>query len=1139
MNKFFIPAVRLMNRFKYSQKFLVISLLFLIMIAGLTSLLLSTLNQQIDLSKTELQGIHYIKPTMTLLIDVQKHRGLSYGYLNGAKSLKSQLLKIEVQIDKDIKNLENKDKQYGSTFKTTKLLSDIKNQWSQIKADSLTLSPLENFKKHTVLANKILFLISYTGRTSAMILDPDVGTSTIIRRLPLLIENIAQARGTGTGVVAKGHITSEEKNILILTSGIINYYISEVTIEVIENFERYPAAKNKLNPYIQESRINIKTFLNELTSLIKGESIDIPTDLFFHSSSRAVNSVYKLFNKSTDSLEQLINDRIHRLHSYRLLLLLSLALVLCVSAYLFAGFYLSVISTISTLKDTSREVANGNFAIRANVQTQDELKSLADSLNTMTENLSLLFQRKNFLREIMLTSVGSLNIKDTLHTIVTQTGQQYNADRCFIIEYDTKSQEFIPIKDFALYTSSSKIETVVGLKFTDEIFPFTKQLFKTREVLTIEDASKLDLSENARKIYQKYKTKSFMAVPIFYRDIPLGLLVFDYINKYKKFTREESDLFSIIAGQSAIVIHQAQLFNDIQDAKNREELLREINNNILESKTLDCATDNIVNELGAMFNVDRVALRLFDADANAFTEVKSEYRKYESIPSAVGMKTYPKEVDNFILKLLTEQYKICPINCIDDPQLPEAFRETFKTLGIKSTIIVPIHFQNNLLAIIFVTNTKNYTVWKQEDINLLTSIAQQVAIGIHLFNLNASLLRSLETEKTIRDLITIIRQSQNHDTIYDYILESMLKVFNVNRSMHIHYHPNGDLYVKNEKLQDTSQTPMLNTVILNKNNISELIPKNQNNIIVINDVDSEIQYSELKTYLLNNGIKSFILYADAADLQKNQEKDFGGTMACSMLAKRWTTEEIKNFQLIINTALLVCIESMQRKQAEEVKATFLATLTHDLRSPLNAEQKALEAILSEKLGTSLESYSEYLEDIYKTNEELLRIVNNILTVYHYESGKFILNLKSASIEDVINDAVRPVKSLAANEGSEITINIQPGLPLADIDRNEVARVCMNLINNAIKHNKKETAIRIEAKKTDGSIQISVSDNGKGIPESEKPNIFQRYPTAKRKIGTGLGLYLSKQIVDAHNGKIWFESKEGQGTTFYFTLPISY
>lgn len=226
------------------------------------------------------------------------------------------------------------------------------------------------------------------------------------------------------------------------------------------------------------------------------------------------------------------------------------------------------------------------------------------------------------------------------------------------------------------------------------------------------------------------------------------------------------------------------------------------------------------------------------------------------------------------------------------------------------------------------------------------------------------------------------------------------------------------------------------------------------------------------------------------------------------------------------------------RNVEETKETFTATLTHDLRSPLNAIQKALEAILAGKLGASLDDLTEYLRDIYNTNQELLLMVNNILSTYHYEKGKYELQLEEVNITELINISATSMKPLAKAQESDIITNIEPDLPLILGTRDEVLRVVNNLVSNAIKHNTKGTTINLKAKRINNDIKVAISDNGKGIPEEEKLKIFQKYPTTKRQIGTGLGLYISKQIIEALNGKIWFETEENIGTTFYFTLPIA-
>ncbi len=121
-------------------------------------------------------------------------------------------------------------------------------------------------------------------------------------------------------------------------------------------------------------------------------------------------------------------------------------------------------------------------------------------------------------------------------------------------------------------------------------------------------------------------------------------------------------------------------------------------------------------------------------------------------------------------------------------------------------------------------------------------------------------------------------------------------------------------------------------------------------------------------------------------------------------------------------------------------------------------------------------------------------------------GNFQLKLEEVNISELIDTSVSSMRPLAKDENSEINTEYQSDLPSVIADRDEILRVINNLVSNAIKHNTSDTIINVSAKRTDNEVQVSIQDNGKGIPENERTNIFQRYPTTKKKIGTGLGLY---------------------------------
>jgi len=221
----------------------------------------------------------------------------------------------------------------------------------------------------------------------------------------------------------------------------------------------------------------------------------------------------------------------------------------------------------------------------------------------------------------------------------------------------------------------------------------------------------------------------------------------------------------------------------------------------------------------------------------------------------------------------------------------------------------------------------------------------------------------------------------------------------------------------------------------------------------------------------------------------------------------------------------------------QTRNVFIATLAHDLKSPLLSEQVALEYLLFTDDGITEEQFKNYMKYIYNTNKGLLSLVDNLTTVYYYETGRAQLNKSNEQVGEIVEESIQSVKYLADEHSCIISSYIQQGLPGVTVDRIEINRVLINLITNAVKHNPEGTTVNVSAEKVDHCVKVSVQDNGRGISQEIIPEIFQRYPLRRTKIGTGLGLYIAKQIVEAHCGKIWFKTAEGEGTTFYFTLPL--
>ena len=280
----------------------------------------------------------------------------------------------------------------------------------------------------------------------------------------------------------------------------------------------------------------------------------------------------------------------------------------------------------------------------------------------------------------------------------------------------------------------------------------------------------------------------------------------------------------------------------------------------------------------------------------------------------------------------------------------------------------------------------------------------KIAIAINILWLNKRLKTALIGEQTIRNTISKIRVSFNPDMIFDYLLNQLLTVFNANRVMHLNHNKDNDIYVQNEASKDYRLEPLNNQILFLSDDFDNLLASNGPEIVIANDVNEGLK-PELRSFLRSKGIQAFIIYPVYMKLAV-EDKSIGIIMMSFSSPRKLSSDEMDLLVLIVDTVSIVYLETLQRQKIEEIRKTFTATLAHDLRSPINAEQKALEAILARKLGTSLDNLSEYLNDIYNTNNDLLGIVNNLLDIYQYESGKSELKLESNDINDILDSVIR-------------------------------------------------------------------------------------------------------------------------------------
>jgi PAS domain S-box-containing protein len=244
-------------------------------------------------------------------------------------------------------------------------------------------------------------------------------------------------------------------------------------------------------------------------------------------------------------------------------------------------------------------------------------------------------------------------------------------------------------------------------------------------------------------------------------------------------------------------------------------------------------------------------------------------------------------------------------------------------------------------------------------------------------------------------------------------------------------------------------------------------------------------------------------------------------------------------------AVVVIEDITDEKMLDKMRTEIVSITSHQLRTPLTIIKGNLEMVLEGDVGPISDAQKDLLSDSYKGNERMIKLINDLMDAAKIDEGKFVVALESAQLEDVVKEIVSEISPLAVTKKVQLSYDYPPKpLSPVKINRLKVKQVLQNLIVNAIQYSSvgDKGKVNVEIKEDDGFLKFMVKDNGVGIPAAEQDKLFERFFRGSNVTkmdpggGTGLGLYIAKAIVEQSGGKIWFESKEGEGTAFYATFP---
>lgn len=245
----------------------------------------------------------------------------------------------------------------------------------------------------------------------------------------------------------------------------------------------------------------------------------------------------------------------------------------------------------------------------------------------------------------------------------------------------------------------------------------------------------------------------------------------------------------------------------------------------------------------------------------------------------------------------------------------------------------------------------------------------------------------------------------------------------------------------------------------------------------------------------------------------------------------------------IISGIAIIRNTTKDREIEEIKSDFISIVSHELRTPLTAIKGFLSMTLKQDFGELSEKQYHYLSRVYQSNQRMIDLVEDLMDATYIESGKINLSIAPVAMEYIISEVVSELAAKGAANQIMINVRRRQRLPLVLADETRLHQILLNLVDNAIKYSMPGTNVEIDFKVEADQLITIVSDHGVGISKNQLDRLFTKFgrifnPLSVQAGGTGLGLYIVKNLVESHGGQIWVTSQEGKGSRFHFSLPIA-
>ena len=769
-------------------------------------------------------------------------------------------------------------------------------------------------------------------------------------------------------------------------------------------------------------------------------------------------------------------------------------------------------------------------------QDLDFLDNLADQSSVAISrvqtviNLERRVQEMNALTRVSQGVNVTLTFDDILELIFAQATQIIPSTLFHITLYNKPADYFyygfrVDDNERLTHLENQPLPTSLGLG--QEI------IRKGRQIITqdyIRECQSRNFTPSSQGVY------AWMGVPLNSGSETVGALSVGSRDATVTYTRAQLDLLQAIADQTVGAIVRARLLQETQQRAHQLATLNEITRQLTSTLDQEPLLHNILENAVNILNCEAGTLFLMDEQTGDLVfrvtvgQVASNLLG-QRLPAGTGIVGRAAQAR-------------APIIENDGQRSTARFEAIDKQTGFtsRSLLAVPMQIKERILGVIEVINRRDGLPFVADDQNLLTAFAGQAAVAIENARLLAltdqELARSVEELQVMGRIVRELNASLEVDRTMRITLEWAMRQSNAEAGLIGMLHE-GELYIMAQQgyedvLGDQSNSRMR----LELPAVKSVIDSGQST----------------QVSLLNNGSKGLLPTAHTQFIIPiRREAQVTGLILLESTSDSQGNLAFLN-RLSDNAAIAISNAQLydEVQRANEAKSDFVSFVAHELKNPMTSIKGYSELLAAGSVGAINEMQANFLSTIRSNVERMSTLVSDLNDNAKIEAGRLRLDYKPVAVADIVDEVIRSTKRQLDDKKQVIEVQLPEQLPQVWADRTRVGQVLTNLVSNAHKYTPEGGRVFVGAELTknqwdpEGAKQVVhlwVRDNGIGINIEDQAKIFQRFfrsedSKAREAPGTGLGLNITKSLVEMQGGRIWFESEYRKGTTFHFTVPTA-